>query len=228
MRKKWKYILGMVILAGLIVLEQKAGEVLLQNLSVSSGEVQSPVTVVIDPGHGSSDPGKVGINDLLEKDVNLKIAKEIKKLLEKEGITVVMTREDDSGLGKSKVEDLKARVAVINDTKPALAVSIHQNSYGQEEVKGAQTFYFTHSEKGKEAALILQEKLCAMDSENHRQAKANETYYILKRTEVPTVIVECGFLSNREEAQKLGTGEYQEQIAQAVCSGIHGFITKEE
>ena len=96
---------------------------------------------------------------------------------------------------------MKARVAVINETAPVLAVSIHQNSYHQEGVKGAQVFYYTHSEEGKKAAELMQEALLVLNTENNRKAKANDTYYLLKRTEAPTIIVECGFLSNWEEAE---------------------------
>lgn len=97
-----------------------------------------------------------------------------------------------------------------------MVVSIHQNSYHEEGIHGAQVFYYSHSSDGEKAAVIMQKALLAVDSDNTRQAKANDTYYILKRTEVPTVIVECGFLSNNEEAEKLVTKEYQQLLAEAI------------
>ena len=112
------------------------------------------------------------------------------------------------------------RVKMINETKPVLTVSIHQNSYEDPEIHGAQVFYYSHSREGEAVAKILQESLQEIDPENHRQAKANETYYLLRRTKVPTVIVECGFLTNPEEAEKLSGEEYQEQVAEAVAKGI--------
>ena len=99
---------------------------------------------------------------------------------------------------------------MINETKPVLTVSIHQNSYEDPEIHGAQVFYYSHSREGEAVAKILQESLQEIDPENHRQAKANETYYLLRRTKVPTV----------EEAEKLSGEEYQEQVAEAVAKGI--------
>lgn len=226
MRKKVELVILILLLAGLVTVSKNL-EKYVSSEKVKKGEV----TVVIDAGHGEEDPGKIGINDALEKDVNLQIAKKIKKLLEKKDIKVVMTREDDTSLAKNggeskKVQDMKARVELINKTKPDLAVSIHQNSYHEESIHGAQVFYFTHSTDGERAAGIMQKALLAVDPENHRQEKADDGYYLLRRTEVPTIIVECGFLSNREEAEKLVDKEYQEKIAEAVVQGIEGFVQR--
>lgn len=179
----------------------------------------------LQSAHGSEDPGKIGINNVLEKDVNLKISKKVQKRLIEQGIHVVMTREDDDGFyneskSNKKIADMKKRVALINETKPDIAVSIHQNSYHEESIKGAQVFYYTHSKEGERAATVMQEALKALDTNNKRQAKENSTYYMLKRTEVPTIIVECGFLSNAQEAEKLKNEEYQDKVAEAICAGI--------
>ena len=125
-----------------------------------------------------------------------------------------MTREDDDGFyneseSNKKIADMKKRVALINETKPDIAVSIHQNSYHEESIKGAQVFYYTHSKEGERAATVMQEALKVLDINNKRQAK-----------EVPTIIVECGFLSNVEEAEKLKNEEYQDKVAEAICAGI--------
>lgn len=252
LKKSWekiKLLLMMALLVGVMVGSHKLGEYLyayadresmetagstLSGDGQNSGEAKSEnesgdgnagtVLIVVDSGHGGGDPGKVGINGALEKDVNLKISKKVEKLLKKNNIQVVMTREDEKGLADSKVEDMKTRVSIINEKKPTLAVSIHQNSYGQESIHGAQVFYYSHSKEGEKAAKIMQEALLTADSENKRQAKANDTYYMLKRTEVPVIIVECGFLSNQKEAEKLVTEEYQEKIAEAVCEGVLGYI----
>lgn len=198
---------------------------------VGSGKVvEGKRCVVIDPGHGGNDPGKVGINGALEKDVNLEIAKKLKTLLEANDIQVVMTREKDEGLyeedaGSKKVQDLKNRIALIAKYKPAMTISIHQNSYGQEYVKGAQVFYYTNSEEGKKQAEILQECFRAyVDEENDRQAKANDSYYMLKKTEYPIVIAECGFMSNYEEADLLITEEYQAKVAWAIHLGVLQYL----
>lgn len=198
---------------------------------VSSGQVKNKeeVCIVIDAGHGGTDPGKVGINDQLEKDINLKIAQILKKFLEAEGITVVMTREDEDGLyeedaSNKKVQDMKRRLEIIEAADPLLVVSIHQNSYHEEYVKGAQVFYYETSENSKRLAQVLQEQLRALDPENNRQCKGNDSYFLLKKTSKPIVIVECGFLSNREEAEKLSSDLYQERMAWNIHMGIMKYL----
>lgn len=224
MRKKIELILVMLTLAGLVMVSKKLEKY------VNSDKVEKKeYTVVLDAGHGSSDSGKVGINGVLEKDINLSVSKKTKKYLEKNGICVIMTRNKDESLaegenGNRKVQDMKARVKRINDTKPDLAVSIHQNSYHEESIHGAQVFYYEHSESGEKDARILQEALLAVDPDNTRQVKANTTYYLLKRTEVPILIVECGFLSNQEEAEKLASEDYQKEIAKAIANGIESCL----
>lgn len=181
--------------------------------------------VILDAGHGGFDPGKIGINGALEKDVNLAVAQKVKKYLEEQGLRVIMTRENGGALSDSKVEDLKTRVALINEKNPSIAVSIHQNSYSQENIHGAQIFYYTHSKGGEEAAKILQAAMLELDPENNRQAKANDTYYLLKKTKETTVIVECGFLSNQKEAELLVTEEYQDKVAASVAKGIQEYLS---
>lgn len=109
-------------------------------------------TVVVDAGHGGPDGGKTGVNGKLEKELNLIIAEKVKKLLEEEGIAVIMTREEDGWLAETRIGDLKERVRIMNESKADLAVSIHQNSYHEESVFGAQVFYYTTSGEGKAAA----------------------------------------------------------------------------
>lgn len=232
MRRKLGIILMIAILAGVVIGSQRLGEYLYEQTDMGN-EIETvgdtaEMVVVVDSGHGGSDPGKVGINGAIEKDVNLKIAIKLKNLLEEQGIKVIMTREDENGLADSKVEDLKKRVSIINQEKPLLAVSIHQNSYPGESIHGAQVFYFTHSQEGEKAAKIIQEALLEADSENNRSAKANDTYYMLKKTEVPVVIVECGFLSNQKEADLLVTEEYQQKVAEVVAKGIIKYISGEK
>lgn len=217
---KVKWIIAFCLLAFVLYGIQKMESVLTQ------GEVQSQKTeVVIDAGHGGKDPGKVGVNDALEKDINLKIAKKLKTELESRGISVVMTRKEDRGLydenaDNKQVQDLKHRVELINEARPLLAVSIHQNSYPSPDVSGAQIFYYKHSKEGEKMASVIQKQLENLKGMKNRPIKENETYYLLKRTEVPTIIVECGFLSNPIEAQKLTEGNYQESVVQAVADGI--------
>ena len=214
LRRKIELCMTLLLLLGMIIVSRKLSQL------VTSENVQAQKDlVVIDAGHGGDDPGKIGINDALEKDINLQIAEKVKAHLEKNEIEVLMTREKDV-MEDTKLKDMKKRVDLINEVKPAITVSIHQNSYSDSSIKGAQVFYYTDSEVSKEAATLLQEELRKIDSENTRQIKDNNVFYMLKKTEVPTVIVECGFLSNAEEAEKLVSEEYQEEVAQAICSGI--------
>lgn len=182
--------------------------------------------IIIDPGHGGKDPGKVGVNDCLEKDINLDIAFKLKDKLIKSGFGVIMTRTKDVGLYSEldinkKNADLRNRVNLINESDAIAVISIHQNAYTSTEEKGAQVFYHTKSESAFDLAKCIQESLKKYhDVQNKRREKNNTSYYMLKKTERPTVIVECGFLSNVEEANKLINDSYQDSVAEAINNGV--------
>ena len=215
--------MAILLLLGAIVVSKKLSDYVEE---VSGEKVNAEdVIVVIDPGHGGEDPGKVGVNDVLEKDINLQIGMKVKTLLEGEGVQVIMTREDDN-VPKIKREDLEERIALINEVNPDMVICIHQNSFTDPTVAGAQVFYHGSSEISREIAQILQEELWAMDGEHKREIKGNENYYMLSETKVPTVIVECGFLSNQDDAEKLKTDEYQNEIANAINMGIIKWLDK--
>lgn len=188
-------------------------------------------TIVIDPGHGGFDPGKVGIEEtILEKDINLSISLLLRDKLKKSGYDVIMTREEDKGLYEEsdtskKIADMRNRVETINASKAILAVSIHQNSFTETSSKGAQVFYHSQSDDGKQLAETIQEQIKeVIQDDNHRAAKSNESYYMLKKTTCPIVIVECGFLSNPEEAQLLTTEKYQKKMVHGIYKGIETFV----
>jgi N-acetylmuramoyl-L-alanine amidase len=202
---------------------------------VSSDRVEEkPITIVIDPGHGGRDPGKVGVNNALEKDVNLSIALKLKDLLEQNDIKIIMTREEDIGLysesdSNKKRADLNARVGIIKDSGADLAVSIHQNSFTEEYVKGAQVFFHSESQQGKLLAEIMQAQIIkTIADDNHRKAKPNSNYYMLTKTECPLVIVECGYMSNIREAALLINEDYQEKMAYAIHLAILRYINRSE
>ena len=222
--KKLEWLMAVILLSAAYVLSREGARLV-------AAQKAATKVVVLDSGHGGDDPGKIGANGVKEKDINLAIARLLKKKLEKQGIFVVMTREgeddlSDPGAVNAKVQDLQRRVQLIHEKKPDCVISIHQNSYPDAAVKGAQVFYYTTSGEGKAAAEILQNELLEIDPENKKREKANNTYYILKKTEVPTVIVECGFLSNHKEAEKLSDEAYQGKIAEAVVKGIKSFFLK--
>ena len=183
-------------------------------------------TICIDPGHGGVDPGKVGVNNALEKDINLAISILLREKLQELGYEVIMTREKDEGLyeegeKRKKMADLKRRIAMIEEKKPDLVIGIHQNSFTQQSSKGAQVFYYKDSAQGAEFAATMQAQLKEeLADGNNREAKANNNYYMLVHTTAPMVIIECGFLSNPEEAEKLVTVEYQNQLADIIVHGV--------
>jgi N-acetylmuramoyl-L-alanine amidase len=188
------------------------------------------ITIVIDAGHGGRDPGKVGINGAQEKDVNLSIALKLKTLLEQNDIKVIMTRVEDIGLysesdSNKKVADMRKRVDIINGSKADLAISIHQNSFTQESIRGAQVFYYTNSLEGKSYAEIMQAQMKeTLQDGNKRVAKSNDSYFMLKKVECPIVIMECGYLSNSNEAALLVDEAYQERLAWAIHLGLMRYI----
>ena len=194
---------------------------------------QKQAVVVIDPGHGGTDPGKVGIDGQLEKDINLAVAKKLKTYLEASDVKVVLTRDVDTGLYSSKdthkkMADMKKRCQLIEEAKPDLVISIHQNSYHEEAIRGGQVFYYKTSVRGKKLAESLQKRFdYVLGDSNKRQAKANDNYYLLLHVKEPIVIAECGFLSNREEAKKLETEEYQDRLAWTLHMGIMEYLNQE-
>jgi len=183
-------------------------------------------TIVIDPGHGGHDPGKVGVHNELEKDINLEIAYRLKDKLIKSGFSVIMTRTKDEALNdiydkNKKMGDLRKRIEIINTSGAICLVSIHQNSFTSEREKGAQVFFYGNSEMSKDLACGIQDRLKVdYDENNTRKYKSNNSYYLLKKSCIPSIIVECGFLSNEYEASMLVKKACQEEIAQAINNGI--------
>ena len=184
------------------------------------------IIVVVDAGHGGNDPGKVSSMGVYEKDINLSIAIKLKNELEKMGIKVVLTRNHDTNLAtlgatNKKSSDMKNRVELINSTKANCVISIHQNSYTDSGVKGAQVFYFGSSKESKELAELLQANIVSdVDENNTRSAKEGNDYYILRKSVCPGVIIECGFLSCPEETAKLVDEKYQEKLAVVIAKTI--------
>lgn len=236
--KRKKQIAAIVALCAVaalfLVFRTGCGEALLSTLNRTAAGTKA--TVVLDAGHGGFDPGKVGTAGTKEKDINLAIAVKAKKMLEDSGYTVVMTREKDEALcsgqeRNKKMADLQGRVSIIEKTDPAVAVSIHQNSYSA-GTKGAQVFYYSADNSGEETeakrlAGILQNTIReVIGDENKRAEKGNSSYYMLKNVTCPFAIVECGFLSNPQEEALLCDEKYQQKMAQGICEGIENFLYK--
>ena len=221
--------LGILMLSMFVI--SKEGALFIHTSSTQVVTAKKKV-IVIDAGHGGIDPGKIGIHGEQEKEINLKIAEILKTFLELDGYEVVMTRTEDGGLydentSNKKVQDMKRRIEVIEEADPILVVSIHQNSYPDPAIKGAQVFYHKSSEKGKRLAGILQQSIKEKaDKENHRVEKANASYYMLRKVSCPIVIVECGFLSNPDEERLLNDEKYQKKMVEGIAEGIENFLYK--
>ena len=233
----YQLFMGVVLLCTVTFLSWQAGSLAAAGVQFihaenGSGEKKKYI-VCVDPGHGGTDPGKVGINGQLEKDINLAIAKKLKTYLEASDVTVVLTRDKDMGLYSSgdahkKMADMRKRCQLIEEIKPDLVISIHQNSYHEEAIRGGQVFYYKTSVRGKKLAQILQERFdYVLGDANKRQAKANDNYYLLLHVKEPIIIAECGFLSNWEEAEKLETKEYQDRLAWTLHMGIMEYLNQE-
>lgn len=227
--ERLEQLMTVMLLTSVFLLSRHAG-LMVSSQSVTA-KTHRPV-VVLDSGHGGMDPGKIGIDGSLEKDINLQIAERLKMYLEASDVDVIMTREDDRGLyeesdDSKKMADMKNRCKKIEEANPDLVVSIHQNSYHQEPVSGGQVFYYKTSERGKRLAEILQRRFdSVLGEKNTRQAKPNGNYYLLLHVKQPIVIVECGFLSNWNEAAKLQEEEYQDRLAWTIHMGVMEYLTQ--
>lgn len=192
--------------------------------------VATPITnriVIIDAGHGGGDPGAIGISGELEKDINLNIALKLQQFIEQNGGTTIMTRVDDSMLGSSKREDMKVRKKLREENSGNIFISIHLNSFPKENCSGAQTFY-SNTEESKILAEKVQKNMVKyLDENNARIAKKLTDVYLLKKVNIPSIIVECGFLSNSSEEKLLAKEEYQSKVAFAIYSGICEYFNLE-
>lgn len=192
----------------------------------------SPWVVVIDAGHGGEDGGAVSLEGAHESDINLAISLQLEQILSLYGIDTVMLRIDDVALSdpdgetvrERKTSDLENRVKRIEEIEQPLVISIHQNSFSQEKYYGAQVFYTPNS---ADFGAQMQEGLrLALDPENVRQSKAvAEGLYLMNQISCVGLLIECGFLTNQREAQKLETPEYQLKIAAAIATEILHYIT---
>ena len=219
----WEVLMGCLLLICFYYLSREAA-------AVASQMDDGRTVIVVDSGHGGDDPGMIGIGGLKEKGINLSIAKKVKEKLEEKNYRVVLTREKDEGLYEEssynkKAQDMQKRISILQEVKPALCISIHQNSYEDPEVKGPQVFYYKDSLDGEKLAAILQKKLNEdLDIQRPRKEKGNTSYYLLKRSPCVLNIVECGFLTNPEDAQLLIQEGYQDKVAAAVADGVQEYL----
>ena len=218
--------MGILLLIALYTLSQEAAQTMESLKNAKS-------LIIIDCGHGGDDPGMIGVDNLKEKDINLAISLKLRDCLKKAGYQVVMTREEDKGLydaesSNKKAQDMQRRCEMIAGYEPVLTVSIHQNSYPDASVKGPQVFYYEDSLEGEKLAVCIQEKLNEkLEIERPRVPKGNNSYYLLKKSKGILNIVECGFLTNPEEAKLLTEENYQKKVAQAIADGIGEYLNQQ-
>ena len=186
-------------------------------------------TVVIDPGHGGTDPGSIGYKTKIhEADLNLTLSLMLKTKLESAGINVIMTRSTKNamieGAGKKwKKQDMQKRKDLIKQCRPNMVISLHQNSYTNHSLRGAQVFYDKTSDISKQIADCIQEQF-KTSLDKSIKATSPGDYFILKCTTAPSVLVECGFLSNEEDEKLLCSTDYQEKIVDCIYKGIVNFF----
>ena len=198
---------------------------LMIKVPVMAEEVSKGI-VLIDAGHGGIDGGAQSRNGTIEKDINLQISKRLKERLEKEGYKVYMTREEDKELSPKKVKDLEARCKMKIETKCDVFISIHQNKFNSEKCFGAQVWYASN-EKSMKLAKYVQDSLKEGVKDNNKRLEkaAKEQYKILRdKYEGACLIVECGFLSNNEEEQRLKSESHQNQIVDGITIGINKYF----
>lgn len=201
---------------------------------VTTAQMSEPSVLVIDPGHGGMDGGATSVTGRKESELNLEISLRLRDLLRLLGYDVVMIRETDesvntegNSISEKKVSDLKNRVQKVNSLDNPLLISIHQNYFTQGQYSGAQVFYAA-TEGSKTLAERLQAELKeALDPDSSRACKRADSIYLMENIHCTGVLVECGFLSNPQEAQQLETKEYQKKLCVVLVSGLQAYLTGE-
>lgn len=206
-----------------------------RNISVSSFAGQD-ITVVIDAGHGGIDGGASGVDGTVEKDINLSIAKKLEAQLKLLGIKTVMTRTTDTTtadpgkktIKQTKTSDLKNRMKLVDETKNSVLISIHQNHYPQEKYAGMQVFYSPNNQASENLAQLIQSTTKDyIQPENDRPIKKGESnLYLLYSAKSPSVLVECGFMSNSQENKMLKDNEYQKKLAYCIAIAVNQYINQ--
>ncbi|MBE6576792.1 MAG: hypothetical protein E7653_01475 [Ruminococcaceae bacterium] len=191
-------------------------------------------TVIIDAGHGGEDGGAVGTNGIYEKELNLMIASELRDLLEAKGIPTRLTRTEDILLydrntdyqGRKKALDMAARLAIAQEYENAIFVSIHMNSFPQEKYSGLQVYYSENDACSRSLAELIQSLTVKnIQPSNTRKIKPSSgNIYLLEKISHPAVLIECGFLSNRQECALLCSEEYRARLCMTLCSSIINYF----
>ncbi len=201
-------------------------------LPVSTAPTDKP-TVVLDAGHGGLDSGAVGVNGTLEKNVNLSIVLTLRDMLELSGFNVVLTRDEDisiydpgvTGIRNQKLNDMDNRLKIIQSHPDSVFLCIHQNNYTDPLYFGGQMFYNNNNPNNRSLAQIMQNRFAQLQPGNDREIKlTGDELFLLKSNPNPSLMIECGFLSNPDEEAKLSTWEYQQKVAFTIYSGLMEYL----
>lgn len=192
----------------------------------------SSKVIILDAGHGGEDGGAVGVDGIVEKDINLAITLKVRDYLEASGYKVIMTRDKDTAIYDDSAESLRskkrsdlhnrAKIISENENENNIFVSIHQNKFPDSKYFGTQIFYSKNDARSQTLACGIKDSVVGLiQPENTREIKpADKRIFLLDKSRIPAVVVECGFLSNEEEASKLIKNEYQSQMAFCIYCGI--------
>lgn len=194
--------------------------------AVAHAESEDELWVVVDPGHGGIDGG-ASIGDIKEATLTLEISKKIKEVFEKNGVKVLLTRTTDDDLCEDsfvKREDMLKRVNMINASKACIALSIHLNKFSIEKYRGAQVFYNTMNPANSYLANIMQQSLIQYLNNTERKTVKRDNIFLLNKVMIPCCIIECGFMSNKEELALLQTEDYQYKMAYALFYGVEEYL----
>ena len=233
--RRISFLFGFSVVCMLIVgVTYFAGERITSAGGDEPASASGKITVIIDAGHGGRDGGASTDDGVLEKDLNLAVALKLRALIAELDVNVVMTRETDVMLADEssehkKRDDLNARLAMSKEYENCIFVSIHMNKFPVEKYSGLQVYYSGNNEESAALAEAIQAKACEfLRKGNARTVKeADSSIYILHNIEVPAVLVECGFLSNNEEAALLQTEEYQNKLAAVIFAAVAEHIQSE-
>ena len=195
--------------------------------------IKGGTVIIIDPGHGGEDPG-ASAGELYEKDINLAVSVYLAQILRENGYTAMLTRTEDKMLygegneNRKKYYDLLNRALIAESYENPLFVSVHMNKFPAESCRGFQAFYSINDPKSRQLAESLQQSAAVLQPWNNRKIKsAGDSIFLLDRLKMPAVLVECGFLSNPEEAKLLSDNEYLKKLALTVYLGINGYLAGE-
>ena len=221
------------VLIGCFVVLAICARITERALPTSGTAASDKPVIVLDAGHGGLDSGAVGSAGTLEKDINLSIVLTLRDMFEMSGFEVVLTRDQDisiysdgvEGIRNQKLSDMDNRLKIIQSYPDSIFLCVHQNNFTDPRYFGAQMFYNNNNPQNRTLAQIMQNRFVQLQPDNDREIKlSGEELFLLKTNKNPSLMIECGFLSNPEEEANLSTWEYQQKVAFTIYSGVMEYL----